>query len=814
MLLQDIHYTLRQLRKSPGFTALAIITLAVGIGVNAAMFTILSATLLRPLPYAHGNRIMAIQAKNTISSTNDIGLTYPEVLDWQREDRDFQQFAYYSSFPATIDEKSTSDLVIRVAVSSNLFDLLGVQPILGRTLTSNEQQAGRGNLVILPERLWRDKFNGDPGILGKTLRLGAQPYTVIGVMPAHFAFPIEAGHDEEVWVPMELTPSILSGSDRTLNGVGLLRPQSNVETATRNLTQIQGRLSRQDSTRHPANAVMVESYRNSLTNDVRGAMVALACAVALVWLIACANIAGLMLARITGRARELSIRVALGAGRGRLLGQLLTETLFLSALGCMLAIVLSQAALMLLRQVLERQLPFEADFNLSLPVLAGLVAATLVSALVVGIVPALHASAIRVQSLHESSARAGTSRRQTRVRDVFVIAQVALSVVLLVSAGLMLRTIYSLRNVPLGFQTERLMTTMFFIPQQQYATRNIGAALYRPLLADLRAVPGVDSAAISSVLPVSTHASATAEFDFPDRPKPAPSQRPQAAFRATSPGLFRLLGIPLLEGRMLRESDNANTAPVAVVNQEFVRRYFPHENPLGHPLRLARNGPHAVVTICGVVGNVHQAGLSTPPAPEIDIPYAEMQPGDDIYPFLSMFMQLAVRTRYDPKAVIPEIRRTLHTVNPDLGLTEFQTMQEQVDESLDRQTLAGRLLGLFAAIALLIAGGGLYALLAYSVTQRTREIGIRMALGAERARVLAMVFRHASAVTATGIAIGIVASWFAVRAFETYLFGVPKHDAATMAVVAALLLVVSVSAALLPARSAASVDPIIALRQE
>ncbi|MGH9584235.1 MAG: FtsX-like permease family protein, partial [Bryobacteraceae bacterium] len=401
------------------------------------------------------------------------------------------------------------------------------------------------------------------------------------------------------------------------------------------------------------------------------------------------------------------------------------------------------------------------------------------------------------------------SRRQNRVRDLFVIVQVALSVLLLVSAGMMLRTLYNLRNVPLGFQTSHILTTAFFIPQKEYAKRDIVHTFYGPLLTRVRAIPGVSGAAISSVLPVNPNFSLSAGFEFPEHPNPDPAHQPHATLHLVSPNLFSLFGIRIVRGRVLTAEDTAASAPVAVVNQTFVRRYFLHQNPLGHRIKLGDKGPHALYTIVGVARDVHQSALNQPAIPEIDISYLQVSPKDEIAVVLRMFMQLAVRTRQDPKTVIPQIRSILHGINPDLALNPFETMRESVDNSFGNQTLAGRLLMLFAAIALLIAGAGLYSLLAYSVSQRRHEIGIRIALGAQRGQVLRMIFSHAVAVTGIGIALGLVASWFAARALEGFFYGVPPHDWPIMLAVAAVLLAISMLAAYLPARAAASVDPMI-----
>ncbi|MGH9653421.1 MAG: ABC transporter permease [Bryobacteraceae bacterium] len=809
-MLHNLRFALRQIARAPGFAALACITLAVGIGISAAMFAVLQTTLLRPIPYAHPGRLVILQPKSTQFRNMNVGLTYPELLRWRKRDSDLRQIGYYHSFPTPLDEKTSSQLILSVSVSANLFRLLGIKPILGRGFTKAEQQPGHNYEAVLPEQLWREKFHADPSVLGSTIRLGGQPYTVIGIMPRSFAFPRPGEKIVPVWVPYELTKDVVSGKTNLANAVARLRPDISADAAARNLSAIQRTLHKQDPKKYVAEQVSLQSYRDSLTKGSRPALLALAAAVGLVWLIASTNVAALMLTRVHGRRQELAIRSALGAGTFRILVQLLTESLSLCVIACLFGVALCAAALKLFGHTLQS---YAASFHFSPDMLLLLIGATVLSAILVTVPPVLHVAASPiVQGLHESSWRSGMSRRQNRVRDLFVILQVALSVLLLVSCGMMLRTLYNLRNVPLGFQPSHVLTTSFFIPQKEYAKRNIVPTFYEPLLTRLRAIPGVQGAAISSVLPVNPHFRIGVRFGIAGRPKRDEAHKPQGTLRIMSPNLDSLLGVSILRGRPLTDRDTASSAPVAVVNQALVRRYFPHGDPLGHQVQF---GKHTIYTIVGVTADVHQSDLNQATVPEIDLSYLQVTPKDGFLAnLISMFMQLAVRTEQNPKTIIPQVRSILHNINPDLALNPFITMEQQVDNSFGNQTLAGRLLMLFAAIALLIAGAGLYSLLAYSVSQRRHEIGIRIALGAQRGQVLRMVFTHAVAVTGIGIAIGLIGSWFAARTLESFLYGVPPHDWHTMLAVAAILLAISMLAAYLPARSAASVDPMIALRAE
>jgi len=808
---QDLRYAARQLRKTPGFSALTITTLAVGIGVNAAMFTVIDQTLLRHLPYPDAPSLVAVDAVRQLTSS----VSYADVEAWRKRDRDFSQIAYYYGSAVSVDENATSDLIYKVNVSPNLFSTLGVKPILGRTFTKEEQTPGRNNELLISEGFWRSKLHASRPILGKPLRVGGQMYTVVGVMPHGFVFPANTLEANEIWTPLALDKIVLQENSWFLAAIGRLKPGINVQQAAQNLNSIQHQLNKEDRNHHDAAKLRLTLYRDTFTNRIRPALNALWAAVAMIWLIACANVAGLMLTRIQGRRRELSIRAALGAGKLRLVSQLLTESLCLSVLAGLLGFGLSQAVNAILGKVVRQYLPFPVQLHVSWQLFAMLLGGVLVSALAVGVVPALHAASASAQEgLRDSSARSGISRHQGRIRDSFVVAQVALSFVLLVSAGLMLHTLYSLRHVPLGFATEHIIATSLFIPPHQYEKKNIITTLYQPLLDALRHAPGIDDATLTSVLPVQTSFSSNTTFTFVGRPKPEPGHKPQADLRIVSSNIFSLLRIPLLRGRLFTQFDSPETQAVAVVNQSFAHTWFGQENPLGKQVQLDDKGHFSKVTIVGVVGNVHQKTLNVASAPELDIALTQIRPNDNLYFLPTMFMQIAVRTHGDPPAMVPTIRNVLHRINPDLALNNFTTLRQSVDNSFGSQVLAGRLLTLFGCIALLIAAAGLYALLAYSVSQRTHEIGVRVALGAQRNQVFGIVLRHAALLAAIGLIAGAAGARLTAGVLQRFLYGVGGHDWPTMFSVAAVLLGVCLLASFVPARRAASVDPMIALRHE
>ncbi len=807
---QDLRYALRQLRKTPGFTLTTVLTLAIGIGVNAAMFTVIDATILRPVPFADPARLVVLHSPVHLSRR----VPYAAIRAWQNRSHIAFAIAYSSQFITTLDEHITTEQLVNVSVSANLFQTLGVQPLLGRTFTAAEQQPGRDRVVLLPEALWRANFHADPRILGSPLKVAGFAYTVVGIMPKGFTYPGDNQESSELWTPLALTHQVLD-EDYELEPVVRLRPGATPDDLARELNILGAQLHKEDS--HHSYPLDLEAtpYRESLNSNIRPSLLALDAAVVLVWLIACANVAGLMFSRLNTRRRELSIRNALGAGRGRLIRQLLTESLLISTAGTLGGLALSQLALKLLAATVEQRFPTATALHPSPTVLLALVLTTFLSALIFGVVPALHASASApAEGLTENSSRTGASRRQNRARDLFVIGEIALSVILLVSAGLMIRTLYAIRQVPLGFTTERILGTSIFIPAHQYDDRDTNRAFYTPLLDRVRSQPGIEDAALSSVLPLQSGFSATASFELVGRPKPTPQNQPIASFRVTTPNFPSLLHIRLLSGRFLNAADVPGAPVVALVNQTFARKYFAGANPLGAKMRLAEKGPFAETTIVGVLEDVHQTTLNAPPAPEINFSLNQITPTDDLYTVTTMFMQLVVRTHVPPQSIVPEIRSAVHSLNPALAVENVQTLQELVDSSFTNQALAARLLGLFAAIALLIAAGGLYALLAYSVSQRTHELGIRIALGAKRAEVYKLVLRHATWITCLGIAFGTIAVWFAARLLRAYLFGIAEDDAITLALVICTLLAVGMLAAFLPARRAASVDPMVALRHE
>ena len=823
-LFQDLRYAFRQLRKNPGFAAVTVLTLALGIGVNAAMFAVIDAVLLRPLPFPKPDQIVQMSESRyedmggPISSISSL----PDIRDWRTQTHSFQDIGWYTEGVRSVDVPGFSDFIPVIASSSNLFSILQVQPALGRSFLPEDDQPGHGDGILINDVAWEKLFAKRSDVIGQSLKLGDKVYTVIGVMPPGFEFP-SVGDGPTVWQPLVATPEYEARDSRTLTSVGRLKPVVSAASAQAELSGIQQNIAKAYPKLELDNRVAVKRYRDVLTGNVRPALLALQFAVLAVWLIACANVASLLLSRTTGRRREIAIRSAIGAARARLVRQFLTESLVLSSTGAALGLALAFGCVRALKFYLDLYLPLSSHIHIDARVAAALVGFSIVSAVLFGLVPALQAARAPAQeALREGSPSAGASRRQKYFRDTLVVGEIALSLLLLISAGLLLRSLLALRGLPLGFVPQNVATTAIFLPQAgggtigaggKYAGKDISRVFYRPLLDRLSHLPGVDSAAITTVLPLMPNFQSRGSFEIVGHPKD-PSNKLVADVRVVSPSLYHTLGIRLLQGRLLTDEDGPASGAVAIVNQALAHKYFAGQNPLGQQLKIADKGPHAVVTIVGVVENSHQTTMSEAANPEINLPYSQLVLGDELQPILSMFSNVALRTNVPPSTVIPSLRTTLREFDPSLAVVDIRTMQELVDTSLGSQTLAVRLLWIFAGSALLISIAGIYGLLAYNVSQRTRDLGVRMALGATRGNVISLVLRQAGILLGIGVCIGVVAAVSAGSVLRSFLYGVVPYDAWTIVAVSALLLASGLFASYIPARRASRIDPVKALRWE
>jgi predicted permease len=819
-LVQDIRYGLRQLRKSPGFTATAVTVLALGLGANIAVFTLIEGIILRPLPYVKPDRIVVI-SRPVVNGFNQ-SMSYANM-------RQLSDAAGSSVQTAALLDSSTASVVgpggrfqlQKEDVTTGLAKMLGVRPIMGRDFRADESDPGRGNVVLLGEDVWRKLYASDPGIVGKTLTIKSKPYIIVGVMPKSFSLPF--GGTMQVWSPASITAegkTVMRGGHQMWGEFYARLPDGlTAEQFNANLNRTQAQIAKEVPDGEIPSTVVVAEYQKSLNQDARKPLGLLYAVVLGIWALACLNVTSLMLARAVSRTREQAVRSALGASRARLLQQAMVESVLLSAMGGVLGLLTGQIVIKLLWHRIERTLPLTNEVHVEWRVIAGLAILTGVTALLVGIFPALRSSRRNLQSsLHgvNSTASAG----HNRTREVLVIAQLALTLVFLVGAGLFLRTIHALRQVPLGFAQQNVLTGGVILNSVAGAMEdkdladspNIVQTSYLPLLDKLHAIPGVQVAALSSVLPMRTEFAVTIRADL-DHKKSAAGQGPMAQGRLASAGLVDAMGIPMLRGRFFTEDDSVTAPVVVVVNQAFVNRYLPNTDPIGHVVSMGK-GRFEETHIVGVIGDVKQSDVTRGTEPEMYFCLAQMTPGAPLYNIATAFIEVAIRGRVPADALRAHFDKALHEVAPDATTTDVKTIHEAVEDSFGSQTLTSYLLEGFAGLALLIASVGLYGLLSFAVAQRTREIGLRLALGAQKGNILNLVLRRALLLVTAGLLCGTAISWFAVSLARSYIFGVVPHDALTFGVVALVLAAASLLAAWIPARHAASIEPVVALRSE
>lgn len=819
---QDIRFALRQLRKSPAFALTAIITLGLGIGVNAAMFSVIQQVILRPLPYQNQSRLVSLgRVPKTESNFQPFSL--PDLRDYQARSHTLETMAWYTFALPTLGGTDNPQVIPELVVSPEMFPMLGMQPALGRGFAAGNFSAAGNHVLILSDGAWKKFYHGDRSILGRDVPIDGVPYTVIGIMPPGMAFPI--GATDEIFSP--LNPDEKGFQDRQnagLSPLGLLRPGVQLGQAQAELNNIHTQLEHEYPKDEGRDSLRLQSYRDFITSGTRPAMFALDWAVVAVWLIACANVAGLMLTRTNARRREIAIRGALGAQRSRIAAQFLTESLLLSLAGAIAGLGIAALSLHLLSKYLADKVLFGQDIHISLGVFFFLLVASCISALLFGLAPSWHASGVPAQEgLREGSAAAGTSRRQAFWRDGLVVTEITLTLALLIAAGLMMRTLLNLRHADLGFVTGNVVAGSLFMPSHgplwfaggDKNPTNLIETFFNPLDQKFSAIPGVQAAGFTTVRPLNTNLNFDASVTVRNHPVPH-NQEPDAQVRASTTGYFKAMGIPLLEGRFFSDADGPNTPIAVLINEALAKEVFPHQSPIGQQIEVGNdNDPRQWGTIVGVIGNAHQHTPGQAADPEMDINLEQLRPSDPYYAILAGFhMDFAVRARLAPNLIENTIRRDVHQLQPEIAVDGLEPMQQIVDDALDGQTLAARLLGIFSLAALLIAVAGIYGLLAYSVSQRTREFGVRIALGAQQNSIVWLVLRHALILLGVGVGIGLAVSWAAAGVMRSFLYGAAGWDAATILLVILALGLCGIAASYIPARRAASIDPVEALRSE
>jgi putative ABC transport system permease protein len=799
--VQDVRFGARMLRKNPSFTAIAVLTLALGIGANTAMFSIADAVLWRSMPYPHPEQLVVAGEFPRSSPDTAWGTTYLTFRDWQSRSTVFQNFAATLFDQRILRGNGDPVRVDGANVTHDYFDVMGVAPAMGRVISASDDTAGAAPVVVLSHRMWAERLNSDPNVIGRVIQIGrTAKFTAIGVMPAGF------GDDStEYWIPLMLVipPNFATRHVWVFKTVGRLKPGRTAAQAQAELDGMLQQIQREFPEADRGLFVRVDSLRASASTDLRPALLVLLGAVGLVLLIACANLAALISVRAAGRGRELAIRAALGAGRARLVAQLLTESALLSFLGGAAGVALAYWATRSLALVSKDPRLLHATMNL--PVLLFALAAAAVTAVLAGIAPALH------HSRETLTSRTGGHRRRARLQQSLVVAEVALCLVLLVGAGLLFKTLRNILVVDPGFRTDHLITMRVNLPPTYSADAQM-LQFYKNLPQQLQSLPGISAASVVSDLPIAPGES-NGDITLEGRPA-APGANGAASFRRALPNYFQMMGIPLLRGREFTDRDDAaNGVRVVVINDHMARQFWPDktDDPIGKQIKIGPPDSNPWLTIIGVVKDIHQTGLDNPIAYCIYEPLAQgVSTGEEI----------AVRTAGDSAAAISEVRAELHRIEPGLLVDELSTMDQRIEDSVSPRKLNLVLFALFSTLALVLASIGLYGVIAYSVGQRTHEFGIRMALGARPADVQRLVLGQGLRLALIGAAIGIACSLGVMRllasasSFAQLLFGVAPFDPFTIACVALLLTVVALAASFFPAHRASRIAPTQALRME
>ena len=812
-LLSEFRFSLRILRRNPGFSAAAIVVLALGIGANTAIFSVVNAVLLRPLPFDDPSRIM--QVWHTPPAQSFPGLTWFSVspanyLDWRSQSSSFEQMAAYGFRSFTVGGKERPEAIQAAAVASDFFPLLRVQPLLGRTFAPDEDRPGQGHVVVLSYNFWGDHFASDRNVVGRTILLDGENYSIVGVMPETFRFPSWG----KIWVPLAWTNETRAVRGNHNYGViARLKKSVDIRRAQAELSAISTRLEQLYPEDDKGWGAIIIPLREQLVGDVRAALLVLLGAVAFVLLIACANVANLALAKTLARRKEIAIRTSLGATRFVVLRQILAETVLLSVAGGALGLFLARFGVTLIVKVLGDRIPAFMQITLDIPVLAFTLLLSVVAGVLAGLIPSVRFTRADVnEALKQGQSRGSSDARGGGTRRLLVVSEVALSLVLLIGAGLMIRSLWELRKVQPGFDPHNVLTMTVPLPRNRYSSPAGQVAFFQEVLTRIRALPGIDSAGVIDDLPLDGGGSHQ-PFSIEGRPVRQMSDQPEVDVRLISPGYIHAMHIPILRGRDLSDADVAGRPGAVLISDSLARRFWPNEDPIGRHLTLTFF-PDIVREVVGIVGDVKLDSLDeTRPVATIYHPLAQVSvsPGEA---WRSFGMTFTVRTHSDPVNSISAVTGAIHQVGPDLPVVDVMSMNDVIAQSVSPQRFNMLLLACFAGLALVLAAVGIYSVLSYTVRRRVREIGIRMALGASHSDVVRMVLTDGLKPILMGIALGLVAAIALSRVVASLIFGVRATDPLTFAAVALLLMLVGVFATIVPAYRATRIEPVRILREE
>lgn len=812
--LQDLRHSARTLLKQPAFVIPVTLILALGIGANSTIFSVVNAVLIRPLPYEAPDRIVMIWETNQSKGVPRTIVSPANFRDWKEQNNVFDHLAAFRFWYYTVTGTGDPKIYQGARVSADFFPLLGVKPAFGRNFGLEEEQVGRDHVVILSHSLWQSRFGGNPNIIGQLLTIDGEPFTIIGILPANFRFTRVLNAELQLWMPIAFTPQQLTREDRSIIVYGRLKQGVPLSQAQAEMNGITRRLEQQYPQTNSGWAAQVNNLQEQAIEPIRPTLLILMAVVGFILLIACANVANLLLARAATKQKEVAIRLALGSSQFRLIRQLLIESLLLALLGGAAGLLVAYWGMNVLNVILPDRIPHLQKLSVDLSVLGFTLIVSLLVGVIVGLIPGLRASRLNVsEALQESGRTLSEAPSRRRMRNLFVVLEVTLAVPLLISAGLMLRSTLLLQNIDRGINLKNVLTMQISLPAAKYSTAQQRAAFYKQALQRIQSEPGVQSASAVNFLPLTNLGDAT-RLTIEGRNPPPPGQEIAVSYRVIDQDYFRTMVIPLLRGRYFTEQDNDESHGVVMINQTMARRYWPDGDAVGK--RLQPHFPAAKVpwrpestntwlTIVGVVGDVEEKGLNDELSAEIYVPYLQNP---------SSLMNLLVRSTSDPLRLVPGVSRQILAVDKDQPVYNIKTMEDVFSQSIAAPQVITSLLSTFGAIALILAAIGVYSVMSYSVAQRTHEVGVRMALGAQQQHVLRMILGQGLKLVLIGVVIGLTTAFAVTRVMSNLLFGVSATDPPIFVTVPLLFIGVAMVASYLPARRALKVDPIIALRNE